>query len=124
MRFLCDMGVSMKVVQWIRRQGHECVHLRDEGLQRLPNGSIFSKAVAEDRVILTFDLDFGEIAAMAGDRVASVILFRLRNARAEHVIERLTAVLETTAAALAGGAVVVVEENRLRVRELPIGGAP
>ena len=46
MRFLCDMGVSLKVVQWLRKQGHEITHLRDEGLQTLPNGEIFSKASA------------------------------------------------------------------------------
>jgi len=32
-------------------------------LQRLPNGEIFKKAGREQRVMLTFDLDFGEIVA-------------------------------------------------------------
>ncbi len=41
MRFLADMGVSQQVVEWLHTQGHEAVHLRDEGLQRLPNGEIF-----------------------------------------------------------------------------------
>jgi len=35
MRILCDMGVSTKVVDWLRDQGHDSVHLRDEGLHRL-----------------------------------------------------------------------------------------
>jgi predicted nuclease of predicted toxin-antitoxin system len=121
MRFLCDMGVSLKVAEWLRGRGHDCVHLRDEGLQRMPNGGIFRKAVTENRVILTFDLDFGEIAAMAGGETGSVVLFRLRNARAEHVIERLSVVLERAADALERGAVVLVEEARLRIRALPIG---
>jgi hypothetical protein len=63
-RFLADMGVSMRVVEWLRNNGHDVTHLREQGLQRLPNGGIFKKAVAEDRVIVTFDLDFGEIAAL------------------------------------------------------------
>ena len=37
MRFLADMGVSQQVVEWLRMNGHEAVHLRDEGLQRLPH---------------------------------------------------------------------------------------
>lgn len=123
MRFLCDMCVSLKVVDWLRRQGHDSVHLRDEGLQRLPNGEVFTKAIAEDRIVVTFDLDFGELAAMAGGRVASVIVFRLRNARADHVIERLSAALEQSVASLQEGTIVVVEESRLRIRQLPIGGA-
>jgi len=36
-----------------------------EGLQRLPNGEIFDQAIAESRIIVTFDLDFGEIVALA-----------------------------------------------------------
>lgn len=65
MRLLADMGVDVRVVDWLRSQGHDATHLRDEGLQRLPNGEIFVKAVAESRVILTFDLDFGEILALS-----------------------------------------------------------
>ena len=70
MRFLLDMGVDARVATWLREHGHEPVHLRDEGLQRLPNGEIFTKAISESRVILTFDLDFGEIAALARGRRA------------------------------------------------------
>ena len=79
MRFLCDMGVSRKVSEWLRSQGHESFHLGEEGLARLPNGDIFTKAIAENRVILTFDLDFGEIAALAGGRAASVVVFTAKN---------------------------------------------
>ena len=45
MRFLADMGVSLQVVEWLRKEGHDIKHLRDENLQRLPNGDIFKKAV-------------------------------------------------------------------------------
>jgi predicted nuclease of predicted toxin-antitoxin system len=112
------MGVSMKVVEWLRHEGHAAVHLREQRLQRLPNGGIFAKAIAEDRIVITFDLDFGEIAAAAGDKMTSVILFRLRNARAAHVIDRLAVALVAAAAALEKGAVLVVEESRIRIREL------
>ena len=121
MRFLADMGVDVRIVQWLRQHAHDAKHLRDEGLQRLPNGEIFAKAVAEDRVILTFDLDFGEISALAGGRKTSVVLFRLHNTRTPHVISRLAAALAECSTALQEGAVVVVEESRSRVRFLPIG---
>lgn len=121
MRFLADMGVDIRIVQWLRQQAHDATHLRDEGLHRSPNGDIFVKAVAEERVVLTFDLDFGEIAALTRGRKASIVLFRLHNTRTPHVIARLTAVLADCADALQRGAIVVVEESRHRVRCLPIG---
>lgn len=122
MRFLCDMGVSRKVSRWLNQQGHESSHLGEEGLTRLPNGQIFAKAIAENRVVLTFDLDFGEIASMAGDCVASVVVFRLQNGRAQHVIDRLAVALEKATEALDNGAIVTVEEARIRIRQLPIAG--
>lgn len=121
MRFLADMGVSQKIVAWLTSVGHDAVHLRDEGLQRLPNGEIFEKAGQEQRVVLTFDLDFGEILAACANQTVSVILFRLRNTRADFVIQRLDSVLAQSSAELLQGAIVVVEDRRHRVRKLPIG---
>ena len=115
------MGVSMGVVTWLRGQGHDVRHLRDEGLHRLPNGAIFQKAVSEERVILTFDLDFSEIAALTGRVLTSVVSFRLRNTRTDHVIARLAAVLAASSADIDAGAVVSVEDGRHRVRTMPIG---
>jgi predicted nuclease of predicted toxin-antitoxin system len=122
MRFLGDMGVSMRVIEWLRAAGHDAVHLREEGLQRLPNGDIFQKGFAEQRIVLTFDLDFGEILAGSAGQQVSVVLFRLRDTRTEHVIERLQAVLEQSSAELLAGAIIIVEEGRFRIRKLPIGG--
>jgi predicted nuclease of predicted toxin-antitoxin system len=121
MRFLADMGVSMRVVEWLRSSGHDAIHLRDGGLQRLPNGEIFRKAIREQRIVLTFDLDFGEIVAGSGGGSVSVILFRLRNTRADFVVQRLKSVLEQSKEELVEGAVVLVEDGRHRVRRMPIG---
>ena len=121
MRFLADMGVSQWVATWLREQGHEVVHLRDENLQRLPDDQIFEKATQENRMILTFDLDFAEILAFSGSKDVSTIIFRLHNARSSHVIERLKRVLDESSDALEQGAIITVEERRHRVRYLPIG---
>ncbi len=121
MRFLADMGVSTGVMEWLRNKGHDAKHLRDEGLHRMPNGEIFTKAVQENRIIMTFDLDFGEIVALSKGKTVSVILFRLRNTRNSHLLRRLSAVLKDAAKALEEGAVVVVEDSRHRIRYLPPG---
>jgi len=121
MRFLADMGISQGVVEWLRSEGHDATHLREQGLQRVPNGEIFAKAATEARVVLTFDLDFGEIVALLGEHMTSVILFRLHNTRTPHVIDRLRTVLAESSQVLAEGAILVVEEARHRIRRLPIG---
>ena len=120
MRFLADMGVSLTTVEALRGADHDAVHLRDEGLIRLPDSHIAAKAVAERRIVLTFDLDFGDILAMARSEAPSVIIFRLRNQTPAAVNPRLFRVIAGCAAELASGAIVIVEDQGFRVRRLPI----
>jgi predicted nuclease of predicted toxin-antitoxin system len=120
MKFLADAGVSQRVVHWLKQDGHDAWHVRDEGLQRLPDEQIFQKAAMEVRIILTFDLDFGEILALSAGQMVSVILFRLNNTATPFVIQRLHAVLMDVREALIAGAIVVVEDARHRIRRLPI----
>ncbi len=115
------MGVSEGIGAWLRKLRHDVVHLREEGLHQLPDVDIFAKALGEGRVILTFDLDFGEILALSGGRTVSVVLFRLNNTRTPFVKKRLEAVLPKVEEALLNGAIVVVEDGRHRVRRLPLG---
>ena len=121
MRFLADMGVSQRVVTWLQEQGHDATHLRDQGLQKLENGEIFTKAFRESRIILTWDLDFTEIVALSKTGTVSAVVFRLMNTRSDHVVERLERVLSESAQDLEEGTIISVEEGRHRVRLLPLG---
>ena len=45
MRFLADMGVAQSTAAFLRGQGHDAIHLRDEGLQpadQLDQGALVS----------------------------------------------------------------------------------
>lgn len=121
MRFLADVGVSLRIVEQLRLSGHDVIHLSEEGLQTLPDPEIFQKARDEQRTLLTFDLDFGEIVAASAGGVVSVVLFRLHNTRSSFVLARLLSVLKDSSSELMDGAVVVIEEARHRIRRLPIG---
>jgi len=58
MRFLADIGVAIRVVEWLRDQGYDARHLREQELQRLPDDQIFRKAVAENRAVPNFRARF------------------------------------------------------------------
>jgi predicted nuclease of predicted toxin-antitoxin system len=119
MRFLADMGVSLSVVQYLRTEGHDAVHLRELGLQQALDGDVYALAATDSRVILTFDLDFAEIAATAGSALPSVMIFRLNNTRVHRLVERLAIALRNASASLSAGAIVVVDDSRVRIKELP-----
>jgi predicted nuclease of predicted toxin-antitoxin system len=118
--FLADMGISPRVVSALREQGHEAVHLQEQGLGKMPDGEILAKARAEGRVLLTHDLDFGELLAASGGKLPSVIIFRLKDMRADNVNFHLFKILEKQSAALEKGVICSVTERKVRIRELPV----
>jgi predicted nuclease of predicted toxin-antitoxin system len=114
------MGLARRTVSFLRSQGHDAIHLRDEGLQRLEDADIVEKARSERRVILTHDLDFGRIVALSGENIPTVVTFRLTDMRPDHVNLFLADVLDRFSEQLAAGALISVNEDRIRVRLLPV----
>lgn len=121
MNFLADMGVSMSTVHALRHLGHDVTHLRDQGLMRMEDPDVVTKARSEGRIVLTFDLDFGEIMALSGSASPTIVLFRMRNQTPRVVTPRLVQVIRECPAQLVAGAFVTVEDHGYRVRRLPIG---
>ena len=79
MRFLLDQGISPTVTDALRELGHDAIHVRDIGLAAAPDLSIVAVAAAEERTIITVDLDFAAIVASSGNTRPSVVTLRLGN---------------------------------------------
>jgi predicted nuclease of predicted toxin-antitoxin system len=80
----------------------------------------FALARTDGSVVLSFDLDFGDLLALGVMDKPSVILFRLADERAESVNRRLSTVLNEQVTELESGALILVQDTRYRVRKLPI----
>lgn len=120
MRFLADMGVSSSTVRALKEDGHDAIHLRDEGLSRLDDIDILEKARTEQRVVLTFDLDFGDLLASGAQSFPSVIIFRLRNETPRAVTNHRKQLIAQRTSDIDKGAIVIVEDTRHRLRRLPL----
>jgi predicted nuclease of predicted toxin-antitoxin system len=81
---------------------------------------IVEKAKQEERIILTFDLDFADLLAVGSLSLPSVVIFRLQRTKPAFVSTRLLAILEECGEALESGAIVIIDESRYRLRRLPL----
>lgn len=117
MRFLADMGISPRTVAFLRSLGHETVRLDEIGLERSSDRDIIACAVREGRVVLTFDLDYPALLALEPANRVSAVIFRTVNADPAWINGRLAVCLPLTSDALQEGAIVVVEDARLRIRK-------
>lgn len=121
MKFLVDANLSPGVATYLRDAGHDAVHLFELGLHEAPDLVVLDHAQDEGRVLLTADTDFGAMLAERGTAGPSVVLVRRRtHRRAERLAMLLLANLPALTNDLAAGAIVVLHDNRIRARRLPL----
>ena len=79
---------------------------------------VLAQAVTDDRVVLTFDLDFGDLVYRLGRRAAGIVLLRFRSQSAAELLQtfvRHWPMIEKHAL----GHFIVVSNSRLRIRPIP-----
>jgi len=117
------MMLSTRVAEELLNAGHDAVHVREYGLQRVLDEEILG--ASRSRTTHTNLGRHGFRLLMASRRhpwPSVVLLRRLASHRADFVVTLLLANLPQLEA-LGQGSLVVLEENRIRVRGLSISPA-
>jgi predicted nuclease of predicted toxin-antitoxin system len=120
MRFIIDNALSPRIAKGLNEAGHDAVHVRDIGLSSATDDEILSQAIMDSRVIVSADTDFGTLLALKNAAMPSFILFRRSDKRPLSLLNLLIDILDNIQDDLDKGAVVVIEDQRLRIRKLPI----
>lgn len=120
MRLLADMHIAPRTVIFLRSLGHDTVRVDELLLPTATDEAIVAAAMRDGRSILTQDLDFSATVALSGRTVPSVISLRLASSRVERVNAVLQEVLPAVEKEVLEGAIVTVQDGRVRVRRLPV----
>src|SRR5262249_5569433 len=124
MKFIGDVPIGRVTTSFLAQAGHDVVRVADLLGEKATDAEIVALAVAEQRIILCFDLDFSAIVAARQEDWPSVIPSRPRRRSADYIPARLSEILPQVQAALGRGALVTVEETSVRVRLSPIVRRP
>lgn len=114
MKFKLDENMPADLATRLREEGHDVVEVVEEGLGGEDDPPVLAAATAEERILLTFDLDFADIRHYRPGTHAGIVVFRLHDQRwrtLEGPVDRLLAggKLEDLEKGLA-----IVDETRVR----------
>ena len=123
MKFLIDNNLSRLLAEGLKAAGHDAVNLRDLGMQAAPDPAVLQRAQVDERVLVSADTDFGGLLSRSRATGPSVLLIRrLAGRRAAEQSAIILANLDQIAEDLTAGAVVVIGDDRIRIRRLPMPG--
>ena len=122
MKFLIDNALSPKLADLLKNDGFDVVHVRKIGLQHSSDKEIFDYAADKNRIIISADTDFGLLLSQRNKQKPSVIIFRKgaeRDPLQQGKLLKLN-LSENVKEALHSGSIVIIEQDKLRIKSLPL----
>lgn len=120
MKFLLDVNIPPSLGKSLRALGHsyrwapDCMDPTSSDLH------IIREATTSGEIILTHDTDFGTLLSFFATTKPSVVLFRIDKVDTDLFYRLLTENWGSISQPLEEGALVIFQDDRFRVRFLPI----
>ena len=115
LRILTDKNISPKVVTFLRKHNIDVLDTKEQGWYGKSDDELLDIAYQDNRWIITHDTDFGTLTIHEGKRYIGIIFLRVRNMNSQNIIRVCSQLLDHDIDLLYG-ALVVVEETRIRIR--------
>ena len=117
MRFLANENFPLAAVEALRSAGHDVVWIRVDS-PGISDDEVLARALREDRVLVTFDTDFGGLAFRRGASAnRGVILFRVPIMSPSFLSQLVVTTIDSRPDW--EGHFSIVEVGRVRMRSLP-----
>lgn len=115
-RLLADQCMDAALVRVLRERGHDVVFIQ-EIAPGLADAAVLALSRSDQRILITFDKGFGELALTGPDSALGVILLRDEPIRPDALEQCAQQVEACLAAAI--GAFTTIQSGRIRRRPLP-----
>jgi len=117
MRLLANENFPLDAVEALRTDGHDAAWIREDARGNTDE-QVLARAQKENRILITFDKDFGELAFHSRlPATSGVILFRISAASSQQIAQVASQALASRTDW--AGHFSVVEDQRIRMTPLP-----
>ena len=117
MQMIVNENVTRTVIDELRQRGHDVLSVK-ESMRGEGDDVILARAEAEQRLVVTHDKDFGELAfRFRLPATCGIVLFRLSGSEPDADNQRILDVLESRTDW--AGHFSVVTDDRVRMRLMP-----
>lgn len=121
MKFILDANLSPRLSAELNAAGCETQHVTELGLLRASDIEIIYFAKKHRAVVITADVDFGNLLMLHRLRKPSIITVRqVERLSVAELLELLMSAINTNRSLLHHGGIIVLEPGRVRKRTLPL----
>ena len=116
-RFKLDENLPRDAEALLRKLGHDVHTVLDEQLGGSPDPRVLDASQAEERILVTFDLDFSDIRVYPLTRQVGIRILRPHTQSIESTLALLGSALRLLDTEPTRGRLWIIEPGRVRVRE-------
>ncbi len=116
-RFKLDENLPREAEALLRKAGHDVQTVLDERLGGNPDPRIFDASRAEDRTLVTFDLDFSDIRLYPPASHKGIWVLRPQTQSIDNTVAMLRSALVVLEIEPVHGRLWIIEPERVRIRE-------
>lgn len=117
MRITADENVDAPLIRWLRDSGNDVLSVA-EACSGIDDESVLREAFEQQRIVLTFDRDFGGLVFRRKVSTHGVVLLRLSTSSPEGLLQSFKSAWPIIEAR-AEGRFLVVTAHGVRMRPLP-----
>ncbi len=116
-RFKVDENLHDDVAAYLVAAGHDADTVWDEGLRGCDDMTLSRHCVAEDRVLVTLDLDFADIRSFPPAAHRGLIVIRASDQSRRNLLAIMANILDVLSRELVVGKLSIATEVGIRMRQ-------
>jgi len=118
MRFLLDQNLSPKTTSFLKELGHDVLDTRVLGLEKASDQILLQIALEQNRILITFDLDFGHLPKLPTKDFPGLIIFRTRSFKSQIINHLLENLMRHHPPEEIRNKLFVISESQIRIRSV------